>query len=84
MGDMSEFHEDYALRAWDDAIDRQKLIDENAKDGFWENANGEQIPIATIDQRYAKNIIYWCEAKDIVAPQEIVKRAIIAQIKGEK
>ena len=84
MSDMAEIYEDYALRAYDDQFELQSFINENAEKELWFNGSNIYVEIRTIDQRYAENIIYWCEARDIVAPQEIKERASLAQIEGEK
>ena len=52
--------------------DAQDYIDDNAREGFWENNKGDMIYFKGISPEYALNIKNWCDKNEIEAPTEIL------------
>ncbi|MEE9356593.1 MAG: hypothetical protein V3U75_13465 [Methylococcaceae bacterium] len=49
----------------------QQEIDENAESGYWETADGDQIPFEELTEHHVRNILLWCASFDIEPPKEL-------------
>ena len=69
MGDEADAIYD---RMWEcEYDDTQEIIDENAKEGYWETNDGDCIPFDKITARHKQNIIAFCKRNDLTAPKEL-------------
>ena len=72
MGDEADAMYDRALfDEYGDLIEIQDMIDDNAREGFWETQDGKCIAFEDILPSHRRNIISWCKRNELIPPLDI-------------